>query len=269
VVFNRIGGKMKNLHLLWVVLLLTACSGTTSETGAQPVITPFVLSTSLATPASPLGQAHAQETNQTVEAYQDFWVGGNWGFQLHQGEKAYLDGNEKVLEILDAQGQVKLENLGDDWYRYYARQDGYDVIVASGYLPLTSGYSYTFEWSAQKGNPRQIAVRLMSNDQLLGYALIISSYDQNGAFTGYETLIPLVDRNTDGLASPQELVAAINDLQLNIASITEDSPILASQLDESLTSAESALLNGSIADAYQLIQQIQDKASTAAQNTNP
>jgi hypothetical protein len=64
-------------------------------------------------------------------------------------------------------------------------------------------------------------------------------------------------------------VAAINDLQLNIASITEDSPILASQLDESLTSAESALLNGSIADAYQLIQQIQDKASTAAQNTNP
>ena len=269
-----------------VLLLLVGC-GTPAATPVPPTATPVpptatpaaspipvqtaVLTATLAcllpttppTPASAPGAAHAKEY-QVVQAYQDFWVGKTaWGFWLHKGEKGFLDKDGKVLEIQDAQGRVKLENLGDDRFRFYAWEDGYDERVGSGYLLLKAGYSYTFAWSAEHGNQKQVEVRVISNDQLLGYALLIETYNSNYQFTGFEKPIATVDKSGDGLVSIQELDAALAGLRAQIAVTAKSKPALAARFEADIASACAAINSGAIADAYQKIKQLQLESAAA------
>lgn len=200
-----------------------------------------------------------------MQAAQEIKVGGSWGFQLYPGETAFLDKDDKVLEIQDAQGRVKLENLGDDRFRYYAWEGGYDLNVGFGELLLEAGNSYTFEWSGVHGNPQQVEIRLISNDQLVGYALLIMTFDSNGSYTGFEIPIAFVDGNGDGLVSIQELDTALAGLREEVKVIAESQPSLAASFETDIASAYAATHSGAIADAYQKIKQIQLELASAVQ----
>lgn len=221
------------ITVLLVVIVLVACS---------PAATPIaiVLPTPPPTPLSAPGSANAQ------------------GYQL--------------MEIQDAQGRVKLKNLGDDLYRFYAYEDGYDVDVGNGLLLLKAGYSYTFEWY---GNREQVEVRLISNDQLVGYWLQIMTYDRTtGSFTGIEKPIAIVDSNGDGLMSLQELDTALAGLREEVKGIAESQPSFATKFEADIASANAAINSGAIADAYRKIKQLQlelayvEQAVNAAQAAN-
>jgi hypothetical protein len=134
-----------------VAFMLAACSPLAAPV---PTITYYsLLPTPQPTPFSAPGSTHGP-VSQTMQSFQDhIHVGGNWGFDIDTGETALLDQDNNVMEIQDAQGRVKLKNLGDDLYRFYAWQGGYDVMVGSGYVMLIAQDSYTFHWSAAHGNP--------------------------------------------------------------------------------------------------------------------
>ena len=257
--------KIKLLNLALIVVFIfsfTACAipktATEISTAAKTTAAEITASeiTAAAETATAPGSAHAQEY-QVVEAVQEYWVGDTWGFILNKGEKAFLDQDGKVLEIQDAQGRVKLENFGEFRFRFYAWEDGYDVIVGGGFLLLNAGNSYTFEWPAEQGNPQQAEVRLISNDQLIGYALLIMNYNSDGAFTGLEKPIASVDSNNDGLLSIQELNAALAGLCEEVNLIAKSQPSLAASFEADITSAYATGNSGAIADAYQKIKQIQ------------
>ena len=239
---------------------------TASKTTAAEITASEITATADTTTVAAPGSVHAQEY-QVVEAVQEYWVGDTWGFILNKGEKAFLDQDGKVLEIQDAQGRVKLENFGEFRFRFYAWEDGFDVIVGGGFLLLNAGNSYTFEWPAEQGNPPQQAeVRLISNDQLIGYALLIMNYNSDGAFTGLEKPIAFVDSNGDGLLSIQELNAALAGLCEEVNLIAESQPSLATSFEADITSAYAMGNSGAIADAYQKIKQIQLDTVQAAKN---
>jgi hypothetical protein len=250
------------ITFLFIVIASTGCSPVAAPISEKPgdpnSTVSQLLPTIPPTPASAPGSAHAQESQTIQVGNEDFWVGKTLtnGFQMHKSEKALLDKDDKVLEILDAQGRVKLENLGEYRYRYFAWEDGYDVIVGGGFLMLNAGNSYTFERSGIN-NREQVEVRLISNDQLLGYALLIPNTDSNGSFTGFEKPIAFVDKNDDGLVSIQELDTVLVGLGETVSAIAESQPSIASKFEADISSAYTALNSGAIAETYKIIKQIQ------------
>ena len=217
-----------------------------------------VLPTAPPTPASAPGSVHAQ-ADQVMEAYQDMEVGRRWSVWLLKGDKAYLDQDGNVLEVQDAQGRVILEYLGGDWdrVRIYAWEGGYNTSVGSGYLLLKAGYSYTQNQISIDWDNEVVEVRQISNDQLVGYALLIKNYNSNGSFTGYETPAAFIDNNSDGLVSIQELDTALAELRTDAILISESQPSLAERFNTDINSAYAAINSGVIADAYLKTKQLQ------------
>ncbi len=207
------------------------------------------------TPRSPLRLGDGR-VNQVVEAYQDSGYSIGY-FILHKGEKAFLDKEKKIIEFQDAKGRVILENLGADRYRFYAYEDSYDERVGGGHMQLRAGYSYAQIAVSRNWDAEYVEVRRISTDQLIGYALLISTYNKNYQFTGYEKPIAFIDSNGDGLVSIEELEAALARLREDVTKSVRNKPALATQLEAEVATAAAAIKNGSVTIAYQKIKQIQ------------
>lgn len=159
-------------------------------------------------------------------------------------------GGYALSEMRDAQGRIKIEVLEDGRYKYYAWESGYDERVGGGYYMLKSGHSYTY--STQ--NWMQLEVRLISNDELLGYALLIDSGE--GAFSGFEKPINYIDNNKDELVSIQELNTALSKLTDDANAVEKSQPTIASGFKNDISSANASINSLDILNAYQTIEKL-------------
>ena len=170
-----------------------------------------------------------------------------------------------LTEMKDSQGRVIMKNLGNERYRFYIYEDGYDSNVGDGYLLLKAGYSYTFDWF---GNHEEIEVRQISNDQLVGYALMFRATDPNGTFSGIEPLIKIVDTNSDGLVTIEELKQALSTLSQKIETIPKSQTVFTTQFSEEILAANEAINSGKIAEAYRKIKQLEIELNYIEQINN-
>jgi hypothetical protein len=259
---------MKTKILICVVLLvilLAACSPNAASSYAPVSTFSSILPVAQSTPALEPGSTAAQAYS-VVEAYQDgFSVGRNWSVRLNQGEKAYLDQDDNILQVDDTQGRVMLESLGNDYIRVYAWEGGYDVNVGSGYVLLTAGNSYTQKLRSVNWDKEVVEVRQISDDQQIGYILLMKNYESSGSFTGYETPIAFIDANGDGIISIQELDAALSHLRAEVLAIGKSQPALAEGFIVEINSAYASINSGAIADAYLKIKQIEPEITSATQ----
>jgi hypothetical protein len=249
-----------------MVIVLASCSPVNAPIPQKTAVQAPILPTTLPTPFSAPGSAHAAG-NAWMEIYQDFSVGARWSVRLHKGERALLDREQNVMEVQDVQGRVKLENLGGYRYRFYAWEDGFDELVCGGQFLLKAGNSYTQNVMSNTWDTEVMEIRLISTDQLVGYKLLMKSYDSDNRITGLETPIAFIDSNGDGLVSMQELDIALKGLRQEVNGSAGSQPSLPAKHEIDINAAAAAMNSGAIGDAYQKIKQIYAEQAAAAKQT--
>jgi hypothetical protein len=237
--------------VLLIFLILVSCAPSVTALPPAPV---DLTSIPTPTPFSAPGSSHSQG-DAWMEAYQDFEVGSTYHTTLHKGEKAYLDQDNNILEILDVQGRVMLENLGGYRYRFYAWEDGYNRNVCNGACLLQAGYSYTQNELAVIWENEFVEVRSIADDHLIGNILLNNN--------GLEAPIASVDVNRDGLVNVQELDSALSSLRQGYPSIVKSQPTLAAKYKTEVESATILLRNGDIHAAYDKIKGLSNEIAAA------
>jgi hypothetical protein len=244
------------------VTFLVACSPTTASSYTPASTFASILPVSQSTPAIEPGSGAAMAYS-VVEAYQDgFSVGRNWSVNLKRGEKAFLDQEDKILQINDAQGRVMLESLGNDYIRVYAWEGGYNINVGAGFVLLTAGNSYTQKPLSANWDREVVEVLQMSDDTQIGYILLLKNYTSSGSFTGYETPIAFVDANVDGIVSLPELDTALSQLREKVLVIGRSQPAVADGFVAEINAAYAMINSCAITDAYLKIKQIEPEINT-------
>ncbi|MFH2040421.1 MAG: hypothetical protein ABIJ65_13400 [Chloroflexota bacterium] len=252
----------KFFALVIFLLVLTACSTTSAPTYAPIATFASILPVAQSTPAIEPGSGAAQAYS-VVEAYQDgFSVGRNWYVNLNRGEKAFLDQEDKILQINDAQGRVMLENLGNDYIRFYAWEGGYNINVGAGFVLLMAGHSYTQRPLSADWDREVVEVRQMSDDQQVGYILLLRNFTSDGAFTGYETPIAFIDANADGIVSLTELDTSLSQLCQKVLVLGRSKPVAADGFVAEINAAYAMINSGAITNAYLKIKQIESEINT-------
>jgi hypothetical protein len=252
--------KMKTKFLVCAVLLATllfACSPTPASSYTPVSTFAAILPVAQTTPAIKPGSGAAQ-AHSVIEVYQDgVNVGKNWSVILNQGEKAFLDQEDNILQINDIQGRVMLESLGNDYKKVYAWEAGLNINVGAGFVLLTAGNSYTQRLLSADWDREVVEVRQMSNDQLVGYILLLQSFTSSGSFTGYEIPIAFIDTNGDGIVSIPELDTALSQLREKVIVIGKSQPAVADGFVADINAAYASINTGAISDAYLKIKQIE------------
>jgi hypothetical protein len=168
----------------------------------------------------------------------------------------------KLIEVRNEEGETILNANEGNGYTYYAYEDGYDVNVAGGFLYMKAGYSYIFEMMPTMAQA-QAEVRVTDTGESVGYVLLNSVYNSDGAFSGLEVPEAFVDVNGDGIIAMQEMNDALGALSDEVSSLKGTE---AERLNASITAAAELVSQGQIADAYESAKQIKLDADAAAQS---